>query len=43
MHTTYQLLRKRQQQQQPAPSMESVELESQPLKTGGDLDEARIC
>ena len=48
VHTTYQLLRKRQQrqqhgQQQPAPSMESVELESQPPRTGGDLDEARIC
>ena len=39
VHTTYQLLRKKQQH--PAPSMESVELESQ--LRGGNLDEARIC
>ena len=40
VHTTYQLLRKKQQH--PAPSMESVELESQ-LLTGDNLDEGRLC
>ena len=39
VHTTYQLLRKKQQH--PAPSMASVELESQ--LGGGNSDEAQVC